>query len=48
MARLVLPAGTYDVDIVLQGESPDEEESYVARAVEVRPGRATFVNLRIN
>lgn len=48
MARLDLPAGTYDVDIVLRGDAADGEESYVARALEVRPGRATFVNFRIN
>jgi hypothetical protein len=48
MARLELPPGTYDVDILLGGDSTGGEEAHVARAIEVRPGRATFVNFRIN
>ncbi len=48
MARLDLPAGTYDVDILVHGDGAGGEEAYVARAVEVRRGRATFVNFRVN
>jgi hypothetical protein len=62
MARLELPAGTYDVGIVLESGLADSalstvstdstgsanEESYIGKAVGVRPGRATFVNFRIN
>ena len=48
MARLELPKGTYDLEIVLHGQSLEEDESYTIRGVEIRPGRATFANFRVN
>jgi hypothetical protein len=47
MARLVLPEGTYDLEIVLRGSAP-EEESYVVGNVEIVAGRSRFVNFRVN
>ena len=47
MTRLVLPEGTYDLEIVLRGGAP-EEESYVLENIEITAGRARFVNFRVN
>jgi tetratricopeptide (TPR) repeat protein len=48
MARLELPEGTYDLDVIVYGDLPDEDESYTIRGVEIRAGRATFANFRLN
>ncbi len=47
MARLVLPEGTYDLEIVLRGTAP-EDESYVIENIEITAGRSRFVNFRVN
>jgi len=47
MARLVLPEGTYDLEIVLRGAAP-EEECYVIEKIEITGGRSRFVNFRVN
>ena len=48
MARLVLPEGAYDLEIVLHDQSGSEEESYPIKGVKVRRGRSTFLSYRIN
>ncbi len=48
MARLVLPAGTYKVEIILDRAAGGAQESSVFEGVEIRPGRAVFVNFRAN
>ena len=48
MARLVLPEGTYDLEIILHNQIGDEEESYAIKDVKVIPGRSTFLSYRIN
>lgn len=48
MARLDLPEGVYDIEIVLHGDIPEEDESYTVEGVQVRAGRATFANFRVN
>jgi hypothetical protein len=47
MARLVLPEGTYDLEIVLRGTAPGDE-SYVIENIEITAGRSRFVNFRVN
>lgn len=48
MARLVLPEGTYDLEIILHNPMGDEEESYAIKDVKVIPGRSTFLSYRVN
>jgi hypothetical protein len=48
MARLVLPKGTYDLEIVLHGTAPDQDESYAIGKVEVTAGRSKFLNYRVD
>ena len=48
MARLVVPEGTYDLEIVLRASASEMDESCVIEDVEVTSGRSTFLNLRIN
>ncbi|MBP2681869.1 MAG: tetratricopeptide 4, partial [Candidatus Krumholzibacteriota bacterium] len=47
MARLVLPEGTYNLEIVLRGAGSGEE-SYVIENVGIAGGRSRFVNFRVN
>jgi tetratricopeptide (TPR) repeat protein len=47
MARLVLPRGTYNIEIVLRGAAGGEE-FYVIENVEIVDGRSRFVNFRVN
>lgn len=48
MGKLVLPAGTYDLEIVLGSAATEMNESYVIEDVEITSGRSTFLNFRIN
>jgi tetratricopeptide (TPR) repeat protein len=47
MTRFVLPAGSYDLEIVLRGAAP-EEECHVIEKIEITGGRSRFVNFRVN
>ncbi len=48
MARLVLPEGDYDLEIVIQGPDPDMVETHVVEGVHVRARTFSFLNFRIN
>jgi tetratricopeptide (TPR) repeat protein len=48
MARLVLPEGDYDLEIVIQGPDPDTVETHVVEGVHVRASTFSFLNFRIN
>ncbi len=48
MARLSLPEGIYDVELKLFGSHQQDDEVYTVEDVEIKSGRATFLNLRIN
>jgi hypothetical protein len=48
MARLVLPEGTHDLEIVIEGSDAGGEEIHVIEDVRVVPGRSAFLNFRIN
>jgi hypothetical protein len=48
LARLALPEGTYDVELMLYGSNQGDDEIYTIKDVEIKAGRATFLNLRIN
>jgi hypothetical protein len=48
MARLALPEGTYTIELRLYGDYQEDDEIYTVDGVEIKSGRATFLNFRIN
>lgn len=48
MARLVLPEGTYDLELTLYGWFEDDDEAFVIEDVKITAGRSTFLSLRVN
>ena len=47
-ARLALPEGTYTIELRLYGDYQEDDEIYTVDGVEIKSGRATFLNFRIN
>ncbi len=47
MARLDLPEGTHDVELILYGYVVEDDETFLIEDVKITAGRSTFLNLRI-
>ncbi len=48
MARLVLPEGTYALELTLHGWYREDDETFIIEDVEIISGRSTFLGLRVN
>ncbi len=48
MSRLVLPAGTWELDVTLLGDAGQRVDNFTIKDVVVRNGRSKFLNFRVH